>query len=221
MMLMIFVNFKTYKEGSGENAVKLAGHCKAVSLEYGVPIYPVVQTLDIYKILQIIQIPLFVQHADPVSFGKYTGFINPYALKESGVMGVILNHSEHSLSQQVLKHTVYECKKAELKTLVCFSETNHISEIILLQPDFVAFEPPELIASETDSVVTKYSEKIKDIVNMVNPVPIIVGAGIKAIEDIQTSIKQGARGVLVSSAIVTAPDQKNALLTLAKGFKNN
>ncbi|GAG19922.1 unnamed protein product, partial [marine sediment metagenome] len=49
---MIFVNFKTYRQGTGEAAIKLIQICQAVEKKTSVKIFPVVQTADIFRIVK-------------------------------------------------------------------------------------------------------------------------------------------------------------------------
>jgi triosephosphate isomerase (TIM) len=215
---MIFLNFKTYENGSGEKAVTLANICQEVSNTSNIPIIPVVQVVDLFRITQSVQTEVFVQHVDPVGFGQYTGWINPLIFKNNGAVGVLLNHSEHPVDFERLKNTVGVCKQNNLKTLVCFADSGLIEQYKSLQPDFLAFEPPELIASKTDSVATKYEEMIKTVSMQVQPIPLIAGAGIKGTNDVRLSVTAEAKGILVSSFVVQSPDPKQTLYELVKGF---
>ncbi len=87
------------------------------------------------------------------------------------------------------------------------------------QPDFIAYEPPELIASETTSASRAKPEIIQRIVNMLPESQIIVGAGVKTGADVEKSLQLGAKGVLVSSAVVKADNPEAKLLELAEAFK--
>ena len=71
---MIFVNFKTYPQGTGDNAVNLAIICETISEETHVPIIPIVQIIDVWRVTQHVHIPVWVQHVDPFEPGTHTGF---------------------------------------------------------------------------------------------------------------------------------------------------
>jgi len=76
---MIFLNFKIYQETSGGNTLKLCHLFKDKR------VIPCLQAVDIYKIKQ--QLPdleVWAQHADPVGYGKFTGYQAPISLKMSG-----------------------------------------------------------------------------------------------------------------------------------------
>ncbi len=51
---MIFVNFKTYKESTGKNALLLAHEIKKVSTFVGVKIIPVVQPSDVLRLKPVL-----------------------------------------------------------------------------------------------------------------------------------------------------------------------
>ncbi len=49
-------------------------------------------------------------------------------------------------------------------------------------------------------------------------VPVLCGAGISKGEDMAAALKLGAKGVLLASGIVRAPDPKAALMDLVSGI---
>ena len=59
---MIFVNFKTYDQGSGQNAVALARVCYEAGLETQVKVIPVVQALDAERIVDSVRSDVWIQH---------------------------------------------------------------------------------------------------------------------------------------------------------------
>jgi triosephosphate isomerase len=73
----------------------------------------------------------------------------------------------------------------------------------------LAYEPPELIASKTASVISKENE-IKELISFFNSsipslpsIPsLTLGAGIRTHEDIEKSKEFGAAGILISSAVM-------------------
>ena len=218
-MKMIFVNFKTYKQGTGEQAVKLAKICQAVEKEASVKIFPVVQTVDIFRVVQKTGGSVWAQHVDDVEYGQNTGQILPEAVKAAGASGTILNHSENKLPVEVINETIKRCQDLRLKVLVCTESLEEAKEIAVAQPDFFAYEPPELIGSRTISVSVAKPEVIQDFVREIKKTPVLVGAGIHSRHDVKISIKLGAVGILVASDVVLASNPKNELLDLAEGFK--
>lgn len=220
---MIFVNFKTYKEGTGEEAVKLAKICQEVSEKSGVEIIPVVQVVDLYRISKEVKIPLWVQHVDWFPQGQFTGFINLEAVIEAGGFGTLLNHSEHqippgTINQAIKRIGTYNLELGNFRVMVCCRTLGQAEKLAKLGPDFLAYEPPELIGSQEKSVASEKPETIKKIVEMAS-VPVIVGAGVHSQEDVKTSLKMGAKGILVATDVVLAKEPKKELEDLAEGFK--
>ncbi len=213
---MIFVNFKTYKEGTGEEAVKLANFCQEVSEKSGVEIIPVVQVVDLYRISKEVKIPLWVQHIDWFPQGQYTGWINLEAVIEAGASGSLLNHSEHQIPPGTINQVIKRI--GNFRVMVCCRTLGQAERLAKLEPDFLSYEPPELIGSQEKSVASEKPETIKKIVEMTG-IPVIVGAGVHSQEDVKISLKMGAKGILVATDIVLAKDPKKELEDLAKAFK--
>jgi triosephosphate isomerase len=90
---MIFVNYKTYEEGTGGKAITLTKVLEEVSKDTQVKIIPAVQAPDIKEIVSSTTLEVWSQKIDPVEFGAHTGSIIPEALMEDGAMGTFLNHS--------------------------------------------------------------------------------------------------------------------------------
>ncbi len=227
---MIFVNFKTYREGTGGKAVELAKICQEVQKTSKVKIIPVVQAADLYQIKnQFSELEIWVQHLDPFPQGQYTGWINLEAVKEAGASGTLLNHSEHQIPpgtvRQIIKrarspsHQSPVTSHQRFQVMVCCKSIGQAERLTKFKPDFLAYEPPELIGSREKSVASEKPEAIGNLVKMIPEIPITVGAGIHSQEDVKISLKMGAKGVLVATDIVLAKDSKKELEDLAKGFK--
>lgn len=214
---MIFVNFKTYQNGTGEATLSLANICRQVEKETTVKIIPVVQVADIFCLTRE-GLEVWTQHIDDIDFGPNTGQILPQSVIAAGAKGTLLNHSENKLPTQVIGSIVARCSKLGLKTLVCTESIEEAKEMIEFHPDLIAYEPPELIGGDI-SVSTAKPEIIRDFVNEIKEIPVLVGAGIQATKDVRIAVKLGAVGILVSSGVVLAENQKEKLFELAKGFK--
>lgn len=214
---MLFVNFKTYKEGTGEEAVKLAKICEEVAKDSGVEIIPVVQVADLWRIAQEVKIPVWVQHIDWQPQGQHTGWVNLEAVAEAGASGTLLNHAEHRIPPGTVNQTIKRIRN--FKVMVCCRTLGQAERLAKLKPDFLAYEPPELIGGDL-AVSEAEPSVIKRIVKKIPSVPIIVGAGIKSGKDVKRSLELGAVGVLVSSGVVLAKDQKEALEDLVTGFRS-
>ncbi len=218
---MLFINYKTYEQGSGHNAIALTKVLEEVSREKMVQIVPVVQTIDAEFVVESTSLDVWIQHVDPISYGANTGWTLPEETVRVGVKGVFLNHSEHKFDDwNSLVKAVNRCREVDLKTLVFASDIEELKKVIELKPNYVSYEPPELVGSSETSVSREKPEVIKeagDLAKAVN-IPLIVGAGIKTKEDVIVGMKLGASGFAVASDIVKAEDPKKELLELVDGL---
>ena len=219
---MIFINFKTYERGSGEGAVKLAKILEEVAAETQIKIIPVVQAADIKEIAQSTKLEVWTQTIDPVDFGAHTGAVLPESVAEDGASGTFLNHSENKFEDyEKLKLAVKRAKEVDLKTLIFAGDTVELEKVSVLYPDYVSYEPPELVGSETTSVATAHPEVIKKAaeISKAKGLPLIAGAGIHSRVDVKKSLELGAVGVAVASGVVKADNPREKLLDLTEGFK--
>ena len=219
---MIFINFKTYKEGSGEKAIDLVKIIEEVSEETQNKIIPVVQATDIKEIAGSSKLEIWAQSVGFEDYGAHTGAILPEAVYEDGALGTFLNHSEIKLSDfDKLEATVKRAKEVDLKTLIFASNVAELVKILSLKPTYAAYEPPELIGSKTTSVSQAKPEIIAKGVTLSKEagIPLIVGAGVSSSKDVKTCMELGAVGVAVASDVVIADDPKKELLDLTEGFK--
>lgn len=155
---------------------------------------------------------VFAEHVDPVSGGAYTGSITVDMIKAAGASGSLVNHSEKRLSFNDIAKVVNLLRSRGLASIICCESVKEARRFKKLMPDYIAYEPRELIGSDV-SVTTKPG-LIKSIVKAVSPVPVLVGAGVKTREDIKTSLSLGASGVLIASGVVKAVDKERAVRDL-------
>ena len=220
-IVMIFVNFKTYEQGTGVAALSLVRILEEVAHETQIKVIPVVQASDIKEIVQISTLEIWTQHIDFVEYGAHTGAILPEAVVEDGATGTFLNHSEHKFPDfENLRKANQRAKDVGLKTLVFAGDLGELKKVVELKPTYVAYEPPELVGSKTTSVAQEKPEIISQAVEISREqeLPLIVGAGIKSAQDVRISLEQGATGVAVASDIVTAKEPKKEVLDLMQGF---
>jgi len=206
MKPIVIINFKTYK--SGKDAVSLAKQIE----KFDKNIIVGVQATDLHSIYSLTSLNVFIQHVDLCEPGRNTGFITPEAAYAIGARGAFLNHSEHKLSFDVIKNTVTRCKKLKLKTAIFASNLKEAKKIKSLKPDYLIYEPPELVAGNI-SVSKAKPDLIKKISKNLK-YDFIVGAGIKNKEDVDIAMRLGAKGIAVSSAITKARNPKKALKEL-------
>ena len=121
---VLVLNFKTYQEARGVKGLELARISEKVAKEYKANIIVVPQLVDMLFIAKEIDIPVFSQHLDPNSAGSATGHIDVLALKEGGINGTLLNHSERRLEISVLEKSVDLARNHDLLTIVCAGTIN-------------------------------------------------------------------------------------------------
>jgi triosephosphate isomerase (TIM) len=219
MKQIIIVNFKTYKEGTSKNAINLAKICAKVSKKTKIPIFCAVQAVDIKQCSLIAKV--VAQHMDSSEPEKNTGFVTSFALKNSGAIGTILNHSEHRLNLDALEKSVNRAKRSKLISIVCADTPNWAENVAKLNPDYIAIEPPELIGGNISvstarpEIITETIEKVRRI----KKISVLCGAGIKTKEDCAIAKKLGASGILVSSGIVLSKNPEKELMKMAEGLK--
>lgn len=214
---IVILNFKTYLESTGENALKLAKNCQIVAEETGVNIMVAPQHGDIYRISNELDIPVLSQHIDPIESGGHTGSILPECVKESGAIGTLINHSEQRLQLFDIDVVVKKASSLGMSSVVCTNNIETSSAAATLNPDFVAIEPPELIGSgiPVSQAEPEIVEKTVELIHNTNPqVRVLCGAGISTGDDFKSAIDLGSEGVLLASGIILADDPKNALLDL-------
>lgn len=218
---MIFINFKTYQEASGTKALSLVSIIEDVALSSQIKIIPVVQIIDLKEIVAKTKLEVWVQKIDPVTYGANTGSILPEELALSGARGTFLNHSENKIPDfEKLKSAIEKAKEVNLKTLVFCSSLEELETNKVLNPDFLAYEPPELIGG-TVSVASSQPDIIAKaaVITKEAGIPLIVGAGVNSREDIKKSLELGAVGVAVASHIVKSQNPRGSLMDLTEGFK--
>jgi len=218
---IILVNFKTYAEATGRNALNLAKTAEKINQKTGVSVGIAPQFVDIASIAQNVSIPVFAQHIDPVTHGSFTGHVLPESVKEAGAVGTLINHSERRLKLADIDAAITRAQQVGLVTVICSNNSAVSAAIAALNPNMVAVEPPELIGSGIP--VSKAKPEVVsgtvELVKRVNPnVIVLCGAGITTGEDVAAALKLGTKGVLVASGIVKAKDQYKALLDFAEAI---
>lgn len=214
----IVVNFKTYNESTGKAALKLAKICEEVAKKKKAEIVVCPQLADAQKIAESVSIPVFAQHVDIIEPGGHTGWILLESLKEIGLNGSLINHSEHRIEKNSIQIAVNKLRIAGMTSIVCTRDVTETASYSLLKPDFLAIEPPELIGSGI-SVSTAKPEVVSGAVDAVkNGIPILCGAGISKGIDVKKALELGAVGVLLASGVVKAEDPKRVLMEMAQNL---
>lgn len=219
-MFKIFVNFKTYLQGSGERAVLLAKILQEVQDELSskVEIIPIVQAADLFLVKRAVKIPVWVQHLDFQLQGKFTGWTNLEAVIEAGANGTLLNHSEHQIPPGEVKQTIFRIRNLKLKiknfeVMVCCKTLGQMERLAKLKPDYIGYEISELVGGEV-SITQDNTKAIKHAKEICGKIALVVGAGIHQSGDLVKARDLGASGVLISSAVVLAQKPKEKILEL-------
>ena len=218
---LLVVNFKTYEEATGPKALRLAKICEEVAENYGATIVVCPQFCDIPLLVARVKIPIFAQHMDPFPPGAFTGSVSYLALKQSKVLGTLLNHSEKKLGLREIAECIKLAKREGLLTLCCAESLLKARQIADLSPDFLAYEPPELIGTGKSVSKAKAAlvEEFVKLVSEINPKILpLCGAGVSNSDDVSAALKLGTKGVLVASAIVKATNQKKVVEEMTRAL---
>jgi triosephosphate isomerase len=212
---MIVVNFKAYREAQGGKAGKIAEKCRKASEETGEEVILCPSPQDL-RSLNHSSLKIFSQHVDPVKPGSHTGSVTAEGVEKAGADGTLLNHSENRMEKEEIKASIELCRENNLTTIVCAQTPDECAQLSRLDPDYIAFEPPELIGGDT-SVSESKPELIQKAVKSAST-PVLTGAGIKTREDVEKSIELGCKGVLVASGVVKAENVFEEVKDLCHGL---
>jgi len=211
---LILINFKSYAEGTGDNALRLAKICEDLSERYNVNISIAPQDVDIFRISSKVNIPIFAQSVEPINPGAHTGHELALAAKEAGAIGTIINHSENRLTIEQIKKSIDISKKNDLITIVCAPNLELAKKVAEFKPDFIAYEVPELIG--TGKAISKLKpdsvrEFIKILSDVDHEIIPLCGAGISTGEDVKIALDLGTQGVIIASAVVKSENPEKVL----------
>jgi triosephosphate isomerase (TIM) len=213
----ILINLKTYREGMGQHAHRIASAAQAVASDSGVVIGIAPSYIDIHPLARHYELPVYAQHVDGAAPGAHTGAINAEALMQAGATGSLVNHSERRLTLADIEASLSALKSAKLVAVLCTNNEATSAAGAALSPDYLAIEPPELIGSGI-SVAKANPDIIRrsvDAVRNVNPdVKVLTGAGIQCGECVKTALELGTDGVLLASSVVKAEDPEAVLRNL-------
>lgn len=215
---LIVLNFKTYLEATGDQALSLSRAAEHVSLETGAAIGVAPQAVNLMEIANAVDIPVFAQHIDPYEPGSCTGAMLAESVKASGAVGTLINHSEKKMLLADMEAAIQRASKAGLTTIVCTNNAAVSQAAATLSPTMIAVEVPELIG--TGRAISKVQPEVitgtVDPIRKSNPsVHVLCGAGISTGEDVSAALNLGTDGVLLASAVVCAKDPEKVLFELA------
>ncbi len=216
---IIIVNYKTYSQSVGDKSVKLTNIIED-NKEASWSVCP--QTADLRMVADETEIPILAQHVDGIEPGSNTGHVLCDTMKEAGAVGTLINHSEKRLKISEIERIVEICKEKDLMTIVCANNPKVAAAAAAFCPDFVAYEPPELIggdisvSSAKPELIREAVEKVKD----VNPkVEVLCGAGVKDGNDVKKALELGTKGVLLASGLVKSDKPVEVIKDLESGIQ--
>ena len=166
---IIIVNLKAYEEGYGADGYDLCKIMEEIALEHNVNLAAAVSAIDLVDFSDNLEIPIFAQHVDGVTYGSHTGAILPEAVRYSGAVGTLVNHAECQMTWEEIENTINRCKELGLSTVLCTADIESSEKGAHLNPDMIAVEPPELIGGDI-SVSTAKTEIISDTVEIVKKI---------------------------------------------------
>jgi triosephosphate isomerase len=217
---LFIINLKNYEEISDSNSSRLAEAAYKIAKKHGTKI---VVCPPNHLISEVAKLPVtvFSQHVDIAKIGSTTGFIVPELLKKSKVRGSLINHSEHRIAPQEIEELVSRLKSLKMTSVVCVKDVSEAKKYAILEPDYIAIEPPELIGSGK-AVSKERPEVITDAVaavrNAKNSTRLLCGAGIVSGDDVAKALELGADGILVASGIVKAKNWEKIIEEFALAF---
>jgi triosephosphate isomerase len=221
---IIIVNYKTYSEATGKKAVKLSKIAEEISKETGVTIAVAPQVADLATVCNVVSIPVFAQHIDPIVPGSSTGYVLLESVKEAGAVGTLINHSERRLKLCDIETIIARTREASMVSVVCTNNAAVSEAAAALKPDIVSLEPPELIGTGIP-VSKSRPEVVTETVSLVKHVNACVvtlcGAGITKGDDVAAALKLGTKGVLVASGIVKAKDPRKVIMEFAEAVNQS
>ena len=214
---IVILNYKTYLESSGLNALNLAKDLESAAAESGITMVAAPQAADIYRISDETSLPIFAQHIDPISPGGHAGGNLIETLVEAGISGSLINHSEKRMQLADIDEVIQLCKQNNIESCVCTNNISTSKAVASLNPDAVAVEPPELIGtgipvSQAQPEVVE--DTVREVKKLNKTIKVLCGAGITNGDDMKAAMDLGADGVLLASGIIKAESPKDALLDL-------
>lgn len=196
----------------------LANICRQVAGETGVRIIAAPQLADLRPCVET-GAECWAQHVDAVEPGRHTGFVLLEEVLAAGAKGTLLNHSEHKLDWEVLKESLVRIDN-KIEVCVCAVDLQECTRVATLRPKYVAYEPIEFIGNKDLSVASERGGVIKQVVEVLVGMPIIIGAGIHSAADVKAGLEFGAKGILVATDVVLADNPGKELRELASAFQS-
>ncbi|MCL5783612.1 MAG: triose-phosphate isomerase [Candidatus Thermoplasmatota archaeon] len=211
----VIINLKHYEISSGKSCERFLSSFIGMDIPENIRVVFALNPIDLRIARNFPELEFYSQHVDSTGYGAFTAKISMESLMDLGISGSIINHSENRLNKNVISGTLDKAARMDFPVVVCSENLAEAGEYSRLKPEFVAYEPPELIGGDI-SVTSSKPDIIRDVVSLcsVNGVSVLVGAGIKNSDDFRKSLELGAHGVLLASGIVLSKDPLRSLNSL-------
>ncbi len=201
------VNLKTYESAHGASAEALAEAMAGVHTD--ARLVAAVSAFDLSAVVAAApNLEVWCQHLDPIGFGSFTGWLHPATAVERGASGTLINHAEHKVSIEHVAMLLDQVPEG-FTVCACAADIEEARALSVLQPDYVAVEPPELIGGDVSvtsadpEIVRATAAAVREISEQVG---ILCGAGVKSGADVAAAIELGTTGVLLASGVTQAED---------------
>lgn len=218
---MLILNFKTYKETTGTNAFKILESLEKLNSDLpdiATKYTCALSSIDLAAARERFKkINIMAQHVDPIEQGKFNGWISPGNVLGYGITFSLYNHSEHRMWGPKIKDEISFIQSLGINLVVCCESIEEAKQLLEIKPFGIAYETKELIG--TGVSVTTNPDVIKEFIDLTKGKTMpFVGAGVTNREDVETSIRLGAEGVLLSSAFAKATNHYEFTKDLAQPF---
>jgi triosephosphate isomerase len=214
----LLVNFKNYPEVMGEGSVRLAQAVAEAVQPRGVEAIVAPPIPMISLVASKVGVKVYSQSVGARTGVRTTGEALPEAVKAAGASGTLLNHSESRMPLAELQKLVPRLKSLDLAVCLCSQTAAEAVRLAVLNPRYIAIEPPELIGSGI-AVSKARPELVSRAVSALRRSGyqgrVLCGAGIVSGEDVTRAVELGVDGVLVSSSVVKAPNWQRKVRELA------
>lgn len=193
----------------GKTLLKMAKGLEKLAKKYKVNVVLDIPDTEIFNIAKNVNpkyVHVYSQHMDSLPVGRGMGRTLPEALKESGAVGVMLNHAEHKLSLDEIEQAIKRADEVGLATMVCADSLEEVKAIAKLSPNILVAEPSELIGTGKPAD-KEYVDSVIKIINEINPqIKPFPSAGVTKGDDCYNIIKAGASASGCSSAIAKSKE---------------
>ncbi len=192
----------------GDEILELALAADKASQKYGVDVIFTCPVVDIRRVKEnTSHIHVFAPHMDPIYPGRGLADTLPESLAAAGAEGVMLNHVEKPLSQEVLAKTIERANEVGLTTIVCADSMADASRIAALHPDIIVAEPSELIGTGVSVGPEYVAAATKSVKDVDENILVLTAAGIAGGKDVYDTVFAGADATGSSSGVAKAADR--------------